>query len=74
MKSMQLYRSEKWISLCEVLSRDYAPKASCTVKRSTRSVLATFNTLRAFTNEPIGEEKIGMYECLIKYTKVAKVN
>ena len=53
---------KKWISRCDVLVRDHAPKAPRAVWaqswRSTRSAVDIFNTLRVFTKEPIREQEI----------------
>ena len=58
---------KKWISRCNLRSRDHAPKAPRAVWAqsglSTRSAVDIFNTLRVFTKEPIREEEIKL-ECM----------
>ena len=57
----------KWISRCDVLARDHAPKAPRAVwaqsSLCTRSAVDIFNTLRVFTKEPIREQEIKL-ECM----------
>ena len=58
---------KKCISLCDVRARDHAPKAPRAVcaqsRRSTRSAVDIFNTLRVYTKEPIREQEIKL-ECM----------
>ena len=62
MKILTTLPSEKWISQCDVLARDHAPKAPRAVRaqswRSTLSAMDIFNTFRVFTKEPIREQEI----------------
>ena len=62
-----------FISRCEVRTRDHAPKAPRAVWtqswRSTRSAVDIFNTLRAFTKEPIREQEIKL-ECMNWYRHI----
>ena len=63
MKNVNIFTQwKKWISRCDVRTRDHAPKAPRAVWaqswRSTRSAVDIFNTLRVFTKEPIREQEI----------------
>ena len=53
---------KKWISRCDVLARDHAPKAPRAVwaqsKRITRSAVDTFNTLRIILKSQSENKKL----------------
>ena len=58
------YPVKKWISQCDDHTRDHTRKQLAQSGHSTQSVLYIFNTLRIFTNEPIGEQEMKL-GCMI---------